>query len=113
MLRGVCSTSLLKGDLIAMRSLPMKLWFLLAVVIVTSWAPSSARAVADSGKGPALASIGPLTFGPDGTLFAADNQAASVFALDLGAQASGAMPGAKGTDALDQKLAAMLGTDAK
>jgi hypothetical protein len=34
-----------------------------------------------------MASIGPLAFGPDGTLFAADNQNATIVALDLGAQA--------------------------
>jgi hypothetical protein len=96
-----------------MRSLPMKLWLLIALVVVTSWAPSSARAVAETGQGAKMASIGPLVFGPDGTLFAADNQAAAIYALDLAAQGTGAAPGAKGTDALDRKLAAMLGTDAR
>jgi hypothetical protein len=90
-----------------------KLWLPLALVVVTSWAPSSARAVAESGQGPKLTSIGPLTFAQDGTLFAADNQSASIYALDLGAQASAAAQGAKGIDALDQKIAALLGTDAK
>jgi len=90
-----------------------KIWVLVALVVVTSWAPSSARAVAESGLGPKLASIGPLTFAQDGTLFAADNQSASIYALDLGAQASAATQGAKGVEALDQKLAAMLGTDAR
>jgi hypothetical protein len=93
-----------------MRALPMKFWLLLVLVVVTSWTPSSARAVAETGQGPKMTSIGPLTFNADGVLFAADNQSASIFALDLGAQATGAAPGAKGTDALDQKLAAMLGT---
>ena len=60
-----------------------------------------------------MASIGPLAFGPDGTLFAADNQGAAIFALDLGAQASGGAAGAKALDALDAKLAAMLGTGAR
>ena len=68
--------------------------------------------MAETGQGPALTSIGPLTFGADGTLFAADNQAAAVFALDLGAQASGAVPGTKTIDNIDQKIAAMLGTGA-
>jgi hypothetical protein len=56
--------------------------------------------------------MGPLTFAPDGTLFAADNQAAAIYALDLGAQATGGAQGAQGIDALDQKLAALLGTAA-
>ena len=49
---------------------------------------------------------------PD-TLFAADNQAAAVFGLDLAAQASGAVPGTKALDGIDQKIAAMLGTGAR
>jgi hypothetical protein len=69
--------------------------------------------VAETGQGPKLSSIGPLTFAQDGTLFAADNQSAAIYALDLGAQASSATQGAKGIDALDQKLAALLGTDAR
>ena len=89
-----------------------KLIILLALVIVASWSPSSARAVAETGQSPALTSVGPLAFSADGTLFAADNLAATVYALDLGAQASGAAPGAKGIDNLDQALAALLGTAA-
>jgi hypothetical protein len=93
-----------------MRSVPLKLWGFIVLVVITSWAPSSARGLAESGTGPALTSIGPLTFGPNGTLFAADNQAATIYGLDLAAQARGAVPGAKGLDAIDQKIAAMLGT---
>ena len=93
-----------------MRAVQVKLWVFIVLVVLTSWVPSSARGVAETGQGPALTSIGPLTFGVDGTLFAADNQAAAVFALDLGAQASGAVPGTKTIDNIDQKIAAMLGT---
>ena len=59
-----------------------------------------------------MASIGLLAFGPDGTLFAADNQNAAIFALELGALANGGAPGAKGLDAVNAKLAEMLGTAA-
>jgi len=90
-----------------------KFWLLVALVVVASWAPSSARAVAVAGQGPTMASIGPLAFGPDGTLFAADNQGAKIVALDLGAQASGGAAGAKGLDAINEKLAALLGTGAQ
>jgi hypothetical protein len=98
-----------------MRSSPVKL--LLAALLVScvglaTYATSSARAVAVTGEGPALTSMGPLTFGPDGTLFAADNQAAAIYALELGDQADGAARGAQALDAIDQKLAAMLGTAA-
>src|SRR5262245_26106705 len=90
-----------------------KFWLLIALLVATSWAPSSARAVAQSGQGPKMASIGPLAFGPDGTLFAADNQGAMIVALDLGAQAAAGAPGARSLDALDEKLAALLGTGAR
>jgi len=90
-----------------------KIWVLAALVVVSSWAPSSARAVAETGQGPTLTSIGPLTFGQDGTLFAADNQSAAIYALELGTQGSSAAPGARGVEALDQKLAALLGTEAR
>jgi len=96
-----------------MRLMQARLWLFVALVVVTSWVPSSARAAAQTGQGPTMASIGPLAFGPDGTLFAADNQGAAIFALDLGTQATGATAGAKGLDALDAKLAAMLGTGAR
>ena len=89
----------------------MKPALLIALLVVTFWAPSSGRVVAQS-QVLTMASIATLAFGPDGTLFAADNQNAAIVAFDLGAQASGATAGAKGLDALDEKLAAMLGTGA-
>jgi hypothetical protein len=60
--------------------------------------------------GPELSSIGPLSFGSNGVLFAADKQAATIFALDLGAQSSGARPGTADVPDIPGKLAAMLGT---
>jgi len=96
-----------------MQSMQSKFWVFLALVVVTSWVPSSARAVAQAGQGPSMASIGPLAFGPDGTLFAADNQGAAIFALNLGASATSGANGAKGLEAIDAKLAAMLGTGAR
>jgi hypothetical protein len=69
--------------------------------------------VAETGQGAKLASIGPLTFGPDGTLFAADNQSAAIYAFDLGALGAASSPGSKSIDAIDQKLAALLGTEAR
>jgi hypothetical protein len=92
-----------------MRSLSVKALLLVAFVLSASFSPSSARGVAVTGQGPSLSSIGPLTFAPDGTLFAADNQAAALYAFDLGGQANGGAPGAKGLDGIDQKLAALMG----
>ena len=84
----------------------------LRLIVVTAlvagsgiFATSSNRAAA---QGAAIASIGPLTFAPDGTLFAADTAGAAIFAFDLGTDAAGTA-GAANVDALDQKLAAALG----
>src|SRR5262249_61336602 len=60
--------------------------------------------------GPSLTPIGTLAFGADGTLFAADPSAATIFAIDLGTGAGAA--GTKDVPALDQKIAALVGTDA-
>jgi len=95
-----------------MRSLSVKTLFLIALLVSASITSSSARAVAVTGQGPTLTSVGPLAFGPDGILFAADNQAAALYALDLGSQATGGAPGAKALEGIDQKLAALLGTAA-
>ena len=69
--------------------------------------------VAAADAGPQMTSIGPLTFGPDGVLFAADTQAATIYALELGDKANGGASGTQTVDAIDQKIAALLGTDAK
>jgi hypothetical protein len=67
---------------------------------------------ATSDEAPAMQSIGPMTFGPGGVLFAADTTGATIYALDLGAQANGAKAGAADVAGIDQKIAAMLGTEA-
>jgi hypothetical protein len=63
-------------------------------------------------QGPALESAGVMTFGPDGVLFLADTKGATIYALDLGAQANGGKPGAADVAGIDQKIAALLGTEA-
>jgi hypothetical protein len=75
----------------------------------------SARADLTEGmkKGtPELKSAGQLAFGPEGILFIGDSQAGAVFAIDTGDKT------ATGTDrpkveAIDEKLGALLGTEAK
>ena len=64
-------------------------------------------------EGPlALQSAGPITFGSDGVLFIADSKAAAIFAVDTqDNQASGASKPLK-VPALNEKLAALLGTSA-
>ncbi len=74
--------------------------------------PSRLRPQA-AGSGPTFKSIGPLTFGPDGLLFAGDTQSATIFALELGALAQGGAAGAKAITGIDQQIAALLGTDVR
>ena len=75
-------------------------------------APAAAPpALLPTAVGPTLQSIGPLAFGPDGVLFAADTQAAAILALDITDVSKGGAPGTKAVASLDQKIAALLGTD--
>jgi hypothetical protein len=96
-----------------MRSLFLKSALILTVVLSWSGVPAAERTAADNGTNPTFKSIGPLTFSPDGVLFAGDTQAAAIFALDLGKAATGGAPGAKAIPAFDQKVAALLGTDVR
>lgn len=83
----------------------------IAVVVCGTASAPMARVRAPL-AGPALTSVGPLAFGPSGVLLAADPMAATIFAIDLGAQASGAQAGTANVAQIDQKIAAVLGTDA-
>lgn len=87
--------------------------FLLAIASVS--APLSAGVAPK--VGPSFASIGPLTFAPDGTLFAADRTAASIVAMKLPdvdvkvGDPFGTL-GTKDVANVDAKIGALLGTDA-
>jgi hypothetical protein len=81
-----------------------------AVMVVITSGKSAAPSAAASAAPPAFASIGPLTFSADGTLFAADTEEATIHAVDLGVTATGGAPGVKSIAALDQQVAALLGT---
>jgi hypothetical protein len=93
-----------------MRTRTMTLAAVLVLIVAAASAPSVTRVAASPAAGPAFQSIGALAFGPNGVLFAADRQAATIFALELGAQPGPA--GTKSVQAVDQKIAAALGTDA-
>jgi hypothetical protein len=84
-----------------------------ALAGVASYWTAAGVPVSAADAGPQMASIGPLTFGPDGVLFAADTQAATIYALELGDKAAGGAAGTQQVEAIDQKIAALLGTDAK
>jgi hypothetical protein len=83
----------------------------LVVVAAASASAPSARARAPL-AGPSLTSIGPMSFGPNGVLFASDPMAATLYAVTLGRETSGARPGTANVAAIDQKIAALLGTAA-
>ena len=83
-----------------------------AVGFVAARSATTPPAPAPQTPATALQSIGPLAFGPNGVLFAADRQAATIYAIDLGAQATGGAPGAKDVAEIDKQIAATLGTDA-
>jgi hypothetical protein len=74
-----------------------------------SGTPSARATVTAADAGAKLTTIGPLAFGPNGVLFAADPQGAAIYALDLG-KTTGA-PGAADVADFDKKLAAVLGTE--
>src|SRR5215510_13977840 len=83
-----------------------------ALAGVASYWMAAGVPVAAADAGPQMTSIGPLTFGPDGVLFAADTQAATIYALELGDKATGAKAGAADVASIDQKIASVLGTAA-
>ena len=83
------------------------------LVVAVAATRTVATAESQAPAAQALQSIGPLAFGPDGVLFAADRQAATIFAIDLGAKATGGAPGAKDVTGIDTQIASMLGTDPK
>jgi hypothetical protein len=60
---------------------------------------------------PEFKSIGQLAFGPDGILFAADSKAAAIIAIDTADKTPAAGRPMK-VDAINQKIAALLGTTA-
>ena len=86
---------------------------LLALTAAASQWTAATVPVAAAAEGPQMTSIGPLAFGPDGVLFAADTQSATIYALELGDKAAGGAAGTQAVEAIDQKIAALLGTDAK
>jgi len=85
---------------------------LLVAGMSTASSPTAAPSFApvEQGVGPAFASIGPLTFAPDGTLYAGDTASAAIVAVDLGAAGTGGAEGSVAVAGIDQKIAALLGT---
>lgn len=62
---------------------------------------------------PALKSAGPIAFGPDGILFIADTKSAAIFAVATGDTRSALDSKPIKVEAVNQKIAALLGTTAE
>ncbi len=87
----------------------------LAALLATALLAGSVRAALTDGmkKGtPELKSIGPMTFGPEGILFVGDPQSATIFAIDTG-DVKADSNDALSIKGIDEKIAGMLGTEAK
>ena len=95
-----------------MRVITITLGLAGALAVAMSGALVAKNPAPTAAKGPRFLHIGPLTVGPNDTLFAADSQDVSVYALQLGTFAQGGAAGTKDVSALDQQIAALLGTDA-
>src|SRR5439155_4268244 len=63
-----------------MRTRLVQIAALLALVALTAYGPATARVDGAGETAASLSSVGPLTFAPDGTLYAADPLAASIYA---------------------------------
>lgn len=85
--------------------------FILTIVVVAAGGPLAQSSDVSSGVGPTPAHLGPITFGPEATLFAADAEEVFIYALDLSQHVTGGAPGAKDIPGIDRKIAAVLGTE--
>jgi hypothetical protein len=90
----------------------------LAAAVVVMWTVSSLAADASKLRAslkegsPQIQSAGPIAFGPEGILFVGDAQSAAIFAIDTGDTAGSASRGGVNVEGINQKVAALLGTDA-
>src|SRR5439155_23689145 len=102
---------LMKGSPILTQS-RFALTGLLSIALLAG--PSRAADLTESLKTgtPDIKSVGPLAFGPDGVLFVGDPQGAAIFAIDTGDRTP-SPAGPFKVEAVDDKVAALLGTEAK
>jgi hypothetical protein len=94
-----------------MRSTSFRLAIVLLFALFGS-SPAAAPQATPSAAAPAFQAIGPLSFGSDGVLFAADAAAGAIYAMNLAALPAGA-PGTKEIAGVDAQIAALLGAEAR
>jgi hypothetical protein len=97
---------------VEMRSSLVKSACVLLFVASIVGAPVGQTPVVTSGIGPAPRHLGPLAFGPDAILFAADAEEVFIYALDLSRYVGDGVQGTQDVPAFDEKVAALLGTEA-
>jgi hypothetical protein len=95
-----------------MRSTSFRLALVLSIAFLGS-SPTAAPQATTAPAAPAFQSIGPLTFSADGVLFAADAQAATIYAVNLGSALPAGAAGTKAIASIDAQIAALLGADAR
>jgi hypothetical protein len=91
--------------------------FVLLALAAAALVTATARAgdLTDSLKRgtPELRSAGPLAFGPEGILFVGDPQAAAVYAIDTGDRQAPTSTDRPKVEAIDEKIASLLGIEAR
>lgn len=94
--------------------LPRTRLLLAALMVLAAGSLRAADATSSLQKGtPDIQSAGPLAFGPDGILFVGDTRGAAIFAIDTGDRKGGESGAGIKVDGVDEKIASMLGTNAK
>jgi hypothetical protein len=95
-----------------MRSTSFRLAIVLSLALFGS-SPAAAPQATPAAAAPVFQAIGPLTFGPEGVLFAADAQAGAIHAVHLGSALPAGAPGTKEIAGVDAQIAALLGAEAR
>jgi hypothetical protein len=92
---------------------PMVLALLVLGLLARGLLAANAKWTADMKEGKAaFQSIGPLAFGPDGILFVADAKAAAIVAIATGDSTPASSAKLVKVEAINQKIAGLLGTSA-
>jgi len=85
---------------------------LMSAALVGPWAHAADPSASLKKGTPDLKSAGPLAFGPDGILFVGDTRGAALFAIDTGDRTSAGDRGVVKVEKINEKIAALLGTEA-